>query len=66
MEPKSYAEALAELENILSQLRSDNCDVDTLAARTRRAAKLLDFCRNRLVTTESELESILASLEQPQ
>lgn len=64
--PASYTAALTELENILNQLRSDNCDVDTLAARTRRAAELLEFCRNRLVATEAELETILASLEQPE
>ena len=60
----TYASALAELENILAQRRSDSCDVDTLAARTARAATLLEFCRKRLTATETELSSILATLEQ--
>lgn len=66
MEPEelTYAQALGELEKILAQLRSDACDVDTLAERTRRAATLLEFCRKRLTATESELEEILARLEQ--
>ncbi len=66
MEEMTYSAALAELEKILSQLRSDNCDVDTLAGRTRRAAELLEFCRSRLVATEEELEAILTRLEQPE
>lgn len=62
----SYTQSLAELEKILAELRSDSCDVDTLAARTRRAVELLKFCRERLTTTEDELRSILQSLQSPQ
>lgn len=59
----SYSEALAELEGILSALRSDAFDVDTLAARTRRAAALLTFCREKLTRTESELAKVLEELD---
>lgn len=58
----TYAQALAELEKILAQLRADNTDVDTLAERTRRAAALLADCRARLTRTEEELSSILEGL----
>lgn len=63
---ESYSKALGELEKILAELRSDACDVDTLAARTRRAVELLKFCRERLTTTEDELRTILQSLQSPQ
>lgn len=63
---ESYTQSLAELEKILSELRSDSCDVDTLTARTRRAVELLKFCRERLTTTEEELRNILQSLQSPQ
>lgn len=59
----TYNEALAELENILSALRSDACDIDTLAERTRRAATLLNYCRERLTRTESELAKVLEELD---
>ena len=62
----SYTSALSELEKILSELRSDTCDVDTLATRTRRAVELLKFCRERLTTTEDELRTILQSLQTPE
>lgn len=60
----SYNDALGELEQILAGLRSEQCDVDTLAERTRRAAELLRDCRSRLTRTEDELSQILAELEQ--
>lgn len=60
----TYAQSLAELEKILTQLRAENCDVDTLAERTRRAAELLRECSARLTRTEDELNRILAELEQ--
>lgn len=62
----SYAEALAELEQILAQLRSESCDVDTLAERTRRAATLLAYCRSRLTATEEEVAAALAALNPEQ
>ncbi len=59
----SYSEAVAELETILAALRSESCDVDTLAERTRRAAELLGECRRRLTMTEEELSKVLADLD---
>ncbi len=59
----SYSQALSELEKILSELRSDSCDVDTLAERTRRAATLLAECRRRLTRTEEDLAKVLDELD---
>lgn len=64
-EQLSFNQALAELEKILAELRSDACDVDTLAVRTRRAVELLKYCRSRLTTSEEELRSVLQSLQAP-
>ncbi len=60
---KTYSESLAELEQILAKLRSDNCDVDQLTELTKRAAELLKDCRARLTVTESELTEVLSDLE---
>lgn len=59
----SYTKSIEELEKILSELRSDRCDVDTLAERTRRAAELLKECRSKLRSTEEELSEILTKLD---
>lgn len=66
MEQQSYKQAIAELEAILKNLRSESCDVDTLTASTRRAVQLLNFCRERLTTTEAELNQVLATLQTPE
>lgn len=58
----SYTQAVAELENILRLMQSDKCDIDLLAAYTRRATELLASCRSRLTATDAELREILASL----
>lgn len=63
IENLTYTEAIGELERIIASIRSENCDVDTLAERTRRAATLLAFCRSRLTATEEELEKILADFD---
>lgn len=66
MEDLTYNQALAELEGILTELRSDTCDVDTLATRTARAAHLLKECRRRLTRTEAELAKVLEDLQNDQ
>ncbi|MDE5689702.1 MULTISPECIES: exodeoxyribonuclease VII small subunit [Duncaniella] len=59
----TYAESLSELEAILRTMQSDSCDIDRLAAYTRRATELLKACRSRLTATEEELQTILSTLE---
>lgn len=58
----TYTESVGELESILRMMQSDNCDIDLLAAYTRRATELLKSCRERLTLTEEELRSILDGL----
>ncbi|MDE6317832.1 MAG: exodeoxyribonuclease VII small subunit [Muribaculaceae bacterium] len=58
----SYREAVNELDAILREMQSDNCDIDKLSAMTRRATELIAECRNRLTATDEELRNILASL----
>ncbi len=62
VESMTYNQAVAELEKIVAMMQSDNCDIDTLAAYTRRATLLLKTCRARLTATDRELRDILAEL----
>lgn len=57
-----YAEALAELEQILARLERDDVDVDVLAGDVSRAADLLKVCRDRLAATGVEVERLVADL----
>jgi exodeoxyribonuclease VII small subunit len=58
-----YAEALAELEQILDELDGDEVDVDVLGARVRRAAELLRLCRERIAGARFEVEQVVGELE---
>lgn len=58
----TYTAAVAELDGILRTMQSDRCDIDLLAAYTRRATELIAECRSRLTATDAELRAILADL----
>lgn len=60
----TYEESLAELNKIIQQMQSDQCDIDKLAAMTKRAAELLTACRTKLTATEEELRQILATMQE--
>lgn len=59
----TYNEAMDQLGKIVAAMQSDNCDIDKLAAYTRRATELIAECRRRLTVTEAELAQILKTLE---
>ncbi len=59
----TYKQAVLELDAILKAMQSPDCDIDTLAANTRRAGELLKECRARLKATDAELADILKSLQ---
>ena len=61
-EPAGYAEALAELEAILSDLESADVDVDVLATRVQRATHLIAFCRERLAGFKTPKHVVFSDL----
>ncbi|MDH4076103.1 MAG: exodeoxyribonuclease VII small subunit [Acidimicrobiia bacterium] len=58
----TYAEALAELDEILSQLESSTVDVDVLAERVARGAQLVRFCRQRLQVVRLDVDTVVEQL----
>ena len=59
----TYSEAIAELENIVAEMQSENCSIDNLSAYTSRSLELLKVCKAKLLTTDEELKKILAELK---
>ena len=55
----NYTEATAEIERILARLRSEELDVDDLAAQVARASELIAQCKQKLLKTEAEVSKIL-------
>ena len=59
-----YADALAELEAILDDLEDDNIDIDVLAGKVERASLLIRLCRDRITSARTQVDRIVADLEQ--
>ena len=57
----SYEEALNELQVIVQQLQQNEIGVDDLAAKVKRAAALIKYCREKLRTTEDELQNLFGA-----
>lgn len=58
-----YAEALAELEEILDGLEEDDVDVDALAEQVQRAAELIETCRQRIGAAKLRIEEVLTNAD---
>ena len=55
----TYAEAMAEIEKILGRLRSEEMNVDGLAAVVKRATELIASCKARLRKAEADVNKVL-------
>ncbi len=59
----SYADAVHELETIISALEGDQLDIDGLAERVARAANLIEVCRSRIELARVEVNKVVSGLE---
>jgi exodeoxyribonuclease VII small subunit len=58
--PKDYAAAQAELEELLSALQQPSVEIDSLTQKVARAKELLEWCKEKLRTTESAIDELLS------
>ena len=58
---QSYRKSIDEIEEILAKIESGETDIDDLTTQIKRAAKLLQDCKDRLFQTEQEVEKIMTS-----
>ena len=58
-----YADALRELEEILTSLEEADVDVDVLAEKVARASELIRTCRERIGNAKLQIEKVVADLE---
>jgi exodeoxyribonuclease VII small subunit len=54
-----YRKAIDEIEAILTKIEGGEIDIDDLSAEIKRAAKLLQGCKEKLFQTEQEVEKIM-------
>jgi len=54
-----YEDALAKIEEIVSELEQKEVSIDELIKRVSFAKELVDFCQDKLTKTEKEIEKII-------
>ncbi|OOG66785.1 exodeoxyribonuclease VII small subunit [Flavobacterium sp. A45] len=59
----TYEEAYKELALIASEIENETISVDVLAVKVKRASDLITFCQAKLKSTESEVNKIIAQME---
>jgi len=63
IEKPTYTEAFEELQKIVSEIEEGQISVDELSAKVKRAAFLIKICKNKLSSTEEDVNKILKELE---
>ena len=62
----SYTDAYNELTEIVSEIEQGEITVDVLSDKVKRAALLIKICRNKLSSTEDDVNNILKDLNAPE
>lgn len=62
----NYKEAFEELQQIVSEIEDGQISVDELSEKVKRAALLIRICKNKLASTEEDVNKILKELDAPE
>lgn len=54
----TYQSAMEELQTIVGQLEANAIGIDELSEKVKRAAELVQFCQQKLRTTEKEMDNL--------
>jgi exodeoxyribonuclease VII small subunit len=59
----TYEKAYEELQQIISDIETGEISVDILSEKVKRAAELIQFCKEKLTSTENDVQKILEDLK---
>lgn len=59
----NYTEAFRELQEIVTEIEQGEISVDELSQKVKRASLLIAICKNKLATTEEDVNQILRELD---
>ena len=62
-EQPNYAQAFEELQQIVSEIEEGHISVDELSEKVKRAAFLINVCKEKLSSTEEDVNRILKDLD---
>ena len=55
----TYAEAMAEIEEILAKMNDNELDIDQLGAYVERATTLITLCKEKLLKAQKQVEKVM-------
>lgn len=61
---QTYEEAYKELSEIARDIENETISVDQLAQKVKRASELITFCQSKLRATETEVNNIIAQMDE--
>jgi exodeoxyribonuclease VII small subunit len=61
---QNYEEAFTELQKIVEDIETGEISVDELSIKVKRAAILLKICKDKLNSTEEDVNQILKELDE--
>lgn len=59
----TYEEAMSQLEELVRQVENNEQGIDKLAEQLKKAQQLISFCKDKLYTTDEEIQKILKNEE---
>jgi exodeoxyribonuclease VII small subunit len=58
-----YTDAFEELKQIVNDIEEGEISVDELSIKVKRASELIKLCKEKLTSTEEDVNQILKELE---
>ena len=59
----TYEQAYKQLKQIALEIENETISVDLLAEKVKTASELINFCQEKLRSTETEVNKIIANME---
>lgn len=58
----TYSDAFQELQQIVAEIENGEVSIDDLSQKVKRATALIRICKQKLTTTEEDINEILQEL----
>jgi len=58
----TYTQAFEELQEIVAEMENSEITIDELDGRIKRASALLKICKDKLFTTEKNVQQVLEEI----
>lgn len=54
-----YAEAMAQIEDIVRKMNENELDIDALGGQVERATRLITLCKDKLQKAQQQIDAVL-------